>query len=110
MRRAHVELEKGFWLDRCPTCGGTWFDAGEWEQIAAHQMERGLDDLWDPQWQRHAREAKAAAHWREDIAATFGPRTLELLAELAQLLRGHPKAQVALTWLQEQATQHRDGG
>lgn len=32
MDLAHIEL-KGIELDRCVSCGGTWFDAGELEQL-----------------------------------------------------------------------------
>ena len=28
---ARIELDGHFYLDRCPTCSGVWFDRGEWE-------------------------------------------------------------------------------
>lgn len=37
MTRMQVFEVIGLWLERCGTCGGVWFDKGEWEKLAALQ-------------------------------------------------------------------------
>lgn len=33
----HTVQLKGLDVDRCPNCNGTWFDAGEMEQLLKHE-------------------------------------------------------------------------
>ena len=107
LRRARLEGELGFALDRCPSCGGTWFDAGEWHELATRQLLGSLDALWDPLQQRRAREEQARIHWREDLERRLGPRLLADLESLGDALAGHPDAPQALTYLEERSRRRR---
>ncbi len=55
MVRAKIDVEDPFYLEKCTHCGGIWFDSGEWQQIAQHQLIESL----------------AGAH---PEIASFGPR------------------------------------
>ena len=37
-----------FWLESCPTCHGTFFDAGEFTNIKARELEKFLHRRRDP--------------------------------------------------------------
>ena len=39
MKDAH---SKRVWLDRCPKCKAIWFDAGEAEATAGHDLQLGV--------------------------------------------------------------------
>jgi Zn-finger nucleic acid-binding protein len=110
LRRARLDGDLGFALDRCSTCGGTWFDAGEWHEIASRQLLESLDDLWDPVKQRQAREIKGLDRWRSEMLATLGAKTMGELEDLARVLATHPDGVQALAFLQEAVRLRRRGG
>jgi Zn-finger nucleic acid-binding protein len=101
LRRARLEGELRFALDRCPTCGGTWFDAGEWHELATRHLLTSLDDLWDPLKQRRARETKALERWRAELERRLGPKLLGQVEKLGDALAGHDDAAQALAFLEE---------
>jgi len=52
-----------FYLDHCGTCGGFWFDAGEWDMLKSRGMHTQVHHIFSPAWQAAvAREDRAAAH------------------------------------------------
>jgi Zn-finger nucleic acid-binding protein len=64
---ARVELDDGvevFYLERCSTCSGVFFDDGEWDRLAHSRMLAHLDDLWDPMFQQRLAEARSRERWR----------------------------------------------
>ncbi|MGC4115847.1 MAG: zf-TFIIB domain-containing protein [Myxococcales bacterium] len=99
LRRARLEGALDFALDRCPACGGTWFDAGEWHEVASRHLLGALDQLWDPLRQRQAREEKALGHWRSELEQRLGAQLVSDLDALGDALRGHPDAAQALAYL-----------
>lgn len=101
LRRAKLGGALDFALDRCSHCGGTWFDAGEWHEIATRRLLESLDDLWDPLHQRHVREQQTLDHWRDQLAGALGEQTLDDLERLADVLAHHPAGPQALAFLQE---------
>lgn len=48
--RAKVEGDAPFYLERCPHCGGIWFDHGEWQQIVKYHLTDHLADFWTSAW------------------------------------------------------------
>ncbi|HEY3446767.1 MAG TPA: zf-TFIIB domain-containing protein [Myxococcales bacterium] len=107
LRRARLEGEVGFALDRCPACGGTWFDAGEWHELASRHLLGSLDVLWDPLQQRRSREEQALNRWHEEMERRLGPRLLGDLEKLGDLLAGHPDAAQALAYLGDRVRRGR---
>lgn len=99
LRRASVpELE--FFLDRCSTCWGIWFDAGEWTRLAQARCFETLPEIWSEGWQREQRSQRSTAShlaWAEE---TFGAELLGRLLEVGNLLTDHPSRSEALAFLQ----------
>jgi Zn-finger nucleic acid-binding protein len=97
LSRARVEVEEGFFLDRCVHCGGIWFDQGEWQKIASAHLLSDIANFWTLPWQKKQREAvqeKAYLQWAKE---TFGAELLTQLSTVATALQGHPQRIAALT-------------
>jgi Zn-finger nucleic acid-binding protein len=91
--RARVDAEQPFHLDRCGTCAGIWFDAGEWAALASTEWLHHLDDLWDPAWRKRMREERARKEHQQALEQALGPETARLVIELAAVLKQHPRQQ-----------------
>jgi Zn-finger nucleic acid-binding protein len=100
--RARVDGARPFHLDRCPACGGIWFDAGEWALVASSEWLDHLDDLWDPIWRRRVREQRAHLRHLEEIERALGPQTLERVRAAIDALRDHPMRSLGLSFLIEE--------
>jgi Zn-finger nucleic acid-binding protein len=97
--RARVESPRPFHLDRCPSCAGVWFDAGEWAAVASSEWLTHLDDLWDPTWRRRAREQQARKRHLQEIERALGAETLARLRAAVEALRHHPERSLGLSYL-----------
>jgi Zn-finger nucleic acid-binding protein len=51
LSRAKVGHGLAFQLDRCVTCGGFWFDAGEWDALLARGLHDDAHHVFSPAWQ-----------------------------------------------------------
>lgn len=99
LRRAPVP-RLDFFLDRCSTCLGVWFDAGEWTRLAQSQLLETLPEIWSESWQRDQRSRRSAARhlvWAEEA---FGTELFGKLLDVANRLADHPRRSEALAFLQ----------
>jgi Zn-finger nucleic acid-binding protein len=102
LRRARVEAKDvEFFLERCASCRGVWFDAGELSSLAAMHLLGQLEAYWDPDYQRARREAEVQQHLDDAMREAIGAATFEKLRALAGELRASPKRAMALAWLAE---------
>jgi len=107
LRRTRVELDERFYLDRCSTCAGVWFDQGEWERLATANLLDNLGTLWTQSWQRqqaasdHERNALRVAEQR------FGAELTAALLSLAERLRDEPLRSEAVAFLTESIRKRR---
>lgn len=93
----------GFYLDRCAHCGGIWFDAGEWQALAADPSIDDLSRLWDPEWRRSRIEERNRLANRTRLEERLGPELLEAVEGLIARLRDEPeKRAAALAHLHEE--------
>jgi Zn-finger nucleic acid-binding protein len=99
MARARVELDTPFFLERCLSCGGVWFDAGEWSRLATSQLLRSLLDFWTPAWRWRAQKQQAHRAELERLQARLGPPLFQQVQALAEALQGHPAREEALAFL-----------
>ena len=100
--RARVDGEHPFHLDRCPACGGIWFDAGEWALVASSEWLSHLDDLWDPVWRRRVREKRAHRRHVDEVERALGAETLKRVRAAIDALRDHPMRSLGLSFLIEE--------
>jgi uncharacterized protein (DUF952 family)/Zn-finger nucleic acid-binding protein len=104
LARARVELDDGgeaFYLERCTTCSGVFFDDGEWARLAHSRMFAHLDEFWDPLFQQRLAEERSRERWRADLVEKLSAGTVDdmerLVATLSAVPRGH--ASDGLAWL-----------
>lgn len=84
-----------FYLDRCAHCGGIWFDAGEWRELAGDPVAEDLSRLWDPDWRR---DRLAERNRRAYVARLEERLGLDLFAAaegLIEHLRSEPDKRAA---------------
>jgi Zn-finger nucleic acid-binding protein len=98
--RARVETPKAaFHLDRCGTCAGIWFDAGEWAALAATEWLHHVDDLWDPIYKKRMREERSRKQHVDALAQALGATLAQQVAQLAGELKKHPHRSLAVAYL-----------
>lgn len=99
LTRAQSFIGSGFYLDRCRTCSGVWFDRGEWEAVAAAGLSAGLFVMWTEPWQRAQRRQRSAAAYEAQLERELGRELVERIRSVADTLRTHPSRNLALGYL-----------
>ncbi len=102
MLRARVHLSEPFYLERCPHCGGIWFDAGEWNRLAGSYLLEHLEDFWDPAWQQRMRKQLDHEDYEARLREELGDEVFGLLVKLAGELKDHPRRGRALAYLRQE--------
>lgn len=105
MSRTRVELGDGesVHLERCPSCKGVWFDAGEWSALADRSLLDRLDEFWSEEWRARQRRERDRASYEERMRETFGPALYAQLTATADALKGHERRSQALAFLREES-------
>jgi Zn-finger nucleic acid-binding protein len=88
-------------LERCSSCRGVWFDAGEWNALAERELIDQLDEFWSVEWRTSQRRTRDRESYEERVREAFGPELYESLRALAGQLRGHERRSQALAFLRE---------
>jgi Zn-finger nucleic acid-binding protein len=105
MMRARVDIPGGdaIYLDRCSSCKGVWFDAGEWSALASAHLLDHLDEFWTAEWRSRQRHASEKLQYEQRMKDAFGDTLYARLLELAHELRGHPRRSQALAIIREES-------
>jgi Zn-finger nucleic acid-binding protein len=104
MTKARVELPPPggtVQIDRCGSCLGVWFDAGEWQALASSHLLQHLDEFWSAEWRSRQRHDRESAEAEARVKKQFGPELYEQMLSLAASLRNHPRRSQALALLRE---------
>lgn len=96
LNRAQTFLDGGFYLERCPTCFGVFFDAGEWQKVAAAGLSSGLFEIWTETWQHEQRLRQSREAYEKQLEKELGPELMAKIRELARALENHPSRSLAL--------------
>lgn len=103
MTRAKVEgMENSFYLEKCSSCGGIWFDRGEWQKIVENSLADNLNDIWCASWQAQQRKKKTRASYLEINKRVLGEDVFEKIIELSKILKDHPDKGRAVALLQQE--------
>lgn len=102
MLRAKVEGDKPFYLERCPHCGGIWFDHGEWQQVVKYHLTDHLADFWTTAWQRQLQSRKDRESFIELNKSLLGEDIVGDIFKLAEKLKSHPEKSRALALLRQE--------
>jgi Zn-finger nucleic acid-binding protein len=105
MTRTRVELgdSGAVHLERCASCKGVWFDAGEWSALADHNLLDRIDEFWTAEWRARQRRDRDRAHYEQRLQETFGPELYAQLRKTAEALKGHQRRSQALAFLREES-------
>ncbi len=102
MTRAKIDTEEPFYLEKCSSCGGIWFDAGEWEKLATNNLIENINDFWCKSWQRKHKKEKDRQNYLENNKQIIGTEVFEKIMELSEILKNHPEKGRALALLQQE--------
>ncbi len=97
--------DRGFWIDRCGTCGGVWFDGSEWEATVAAGLHERLPRVFSDAWERDAEEESAVAARRKRLADAVGPDDLARADAFWEWVSSHPQRHLLLARVSEPQSQ-----
>ena len=98
LMRAQTHLEDGFYLERCNSCFGVWFDKGEWQRVAAAGLAGGLFEVWTQPWQRTRRKQEAARAYDRQLNDELGGDLVAEISTLAEKIRTHESKELAISY------------
>ena len=61
-----------FYLDRCGTCGGTWFDGNEWHSLKSRNLHDEIHKIFGQPWQIAVREEQKKRVIEERMKTLLG--------------------------------------
>jgi Zn-finger nucleic acid-binding protein len=102
---SRAEIADDVHLERCSSCRGVWFDAGEWSRLAERQLLDHLDEFWTAEWRASRRRSRNAESADRRLRETFGEELYTSLHAMAARLKGHERRSQALAFLREASEQ-----
>jgi Zn-finger nucleic acid-binding protein len=102
MIRAKVDLPEPFYLEKCITCGGIWFDKGEAQRIDGSIFLENLSELWSRAWQHKQRKEKSRQSFLQINQRLLGDDAFQAVMKLALQLKDHPEKSRAMALLQQE--------
>ena len=88
-------------LERCGSCRGVWFDAGEWSILAEQHLLDHLDEFWTAEWRAQQRKRASEERFQQRLRDEFGPELYDALQQMATRLRNYERRSQALAFLRE---------
>ena len=101
MGRYKVGAGNTFWLDRCATCSGVWFDGDEWEATVEAGLLDHLPSIVTDAWQRTIEDDEAASTRAGTLRDRLGADDLERIDAFRTWAWAHPERHVILARLGE---------
>ncbi len=103
MIRAKIEdISEPFFLEKCSSCGGIWFDNDEWQRILMNNLAENLNEIWCSAWQSKQRKHKSRISYLESNKKLLGENVFEKILQLSALLKTHPEKGRAIALLQHE--------
>lgn len=100
LARGRINLGGGsFYIERCPSCQGTWCDRGEWEVLQDLQLHTHLEYVFSTEWQAQIRQLETEARERQAMLEKLGPELAERVFELTERLEKHPHGDFGVAYL-----------
>lgn len=101
--RAKVEDKTNpFYLEKCATCGGIWFDNEEWQRIINNNLVDNINEIWCSSWQTQQRNKKSRDTYLKANRKIFGENLFNKIIEQSILLKEHPDKGRAIALLQQE--------
>lgn len=104
MIRAKVDSSDPFYLEKCVTCGGIWFDKGEAQRLVESNFLQNLGELWSRAWQHKQRKEQNRSNFLEINRKLLGDDAFQAIMDLVLQLKDHPEKGRAIALLQQELT------
>lgn len=90
LRRFPVGQGVSFGLDRCGNCGGTWFDANEWETLKSSGLHDDVHKIFSEVWQNQVRSDEHQVAMEKFYKEKFGENDYQKAKDLKAWIEAHP--------------------
>ncbi|MHC4551893.1 MAG: zf-TFIIB domain-containing protein [Planctomycetota bacterium] len=90
LRRFPVGQGLGFDLNHCGNCGGTWFDANEWENLKNRGLHDDVHKIFSEVWQNQVRSDEHTAAMEAFYKEKFGDEGYRKAVDLKAWIDTHP--------------------
>ena len=91
MLRYRVGLGLRFHVDRSPSTGGVWLDAGEWEALKGHGLHVHLHLVFTASYQRAIRSEEYRGAMEQVFRERIGEADFPRVSEFKRWLDDHPR-------------------
>ncbi|NES02906.1 MAG: zf-TFIIB domain-containing protein [Okeania sp. SIO2F4] len=100
LSRARINIKNPFYIERCMSCGGIWFDSGEeWKILEELGLHTKIHEIFSSQWQAKVRQHQQEMINRETVIDKLGEEIAECVFQLTEILENHPQADCAATYM-----------
>jgi Zn-finger nucleic acid-binding protein len=98
LRRYKVWPNLEFFLDRCNTCNGIWFDQNEWDILKEHDLHDELNLIFTQPWQEKIRKIESHLFFEMMYQSRFGNDYAEI-KRIRAWLENHPQKTNLIAYL-----------
>jgi Zn-finger nucleic acid-binding protein len=91
MRKAKVGHGIDFYLDRCSTCGGVWFDQNEWETLYQRNLHNVVHLIFSDAWQAQLRQEELKKLLEQVYRSSLGDYDYEMALQIKTWIEAHPQ-------------------
>lgn len=109
LARAKVNVKNAFYVERCNSCGGIWFDPGEWQILEELKLHIRINTLFSSQWQALARQKQQDMTARQTLIDKLGPEVADYVFQLADILAENPEGDCAAAYILKKFEEARKG-
>lgn len=105
LSRSKIQLDKPFYIERCPQCNGFWCDRGEWDILTQLGLHYHLEQVFSSEWQMQMREQKQIYSERQALINKIGMDLAHQIFALAEALRQHEHGDFAAAYIMRQVSE-----
>ncbi len=91
-----------FFIDRCGSCHGVWFDCNEWEALKQRNFHDEINHIFSQSWQEKVRQQENAENLDRIYQKKFGRKDYEEAQKIWAWLRTRPEYQGLLAYLNDE--------
>ena len=99
LRRYKVWPDVKFYLDRCGSCSGLWFDRDEWDYLRSHEQHDDVHIFFTDMWQEKLTAEEARRRFERMYLDRFGAEDYRRIQEIRAWLHQHPLGSALLAYL-----------
>jgi Zn-finger nucleic acid-binding protein len=99
LRRFEIWPNIEFYLDRCSTCNGIWFDRNEWQTLQSQNLHNKVNMFFTEAWQAKLRNEEMRQRFEEMFLELFGQADYQKIKEIRAWLTQNPNGDRLLAYL-----------